>query len=99
MVIEPETNPFWVYVLVSETTGRRYIGQTQDLNRRLTEHNNPEHNLRKFTSRNVGPWRLVYSEKHATRAEAMQRERWLKSGAGRAWLNRSIGRLSPPVAD
>jgi putative endonuclease len=99
MEIEPETGPFWVYALVSQSTGRRYIGQTQDLNRRLTEHNTPEHNPRKFTSRNVGPWRLVYSDKHATRAVAMQRERWLKSGTGRAWLDSSIGRASPPAAD
>jgi len=31
-------------------------------------------------------WLLVYSEIYATRAEAMQRERWLKSGVGRQWL-------------
>ena len=99
MAIENDGGSFWVYVLVSESTCRRYIGQTQDLNRRLTEHNTPDHNPRKFTSRNTGPWRLVYSEEHATRSAAMQRERWLKSGAGRAWLDRSIGRASPPVAD
>lgn len=61
MVIEPEPGPFWVYVLVNESTGRRDIGQTQDLNRRITEHNTPEHIPRKFTSRNIGPWRLVFA--------------------------------------
>jgi putative endonuclease len=82
---------FVVYVLVSEATGKRYIGQTDDLDRRIAEHNDPDHNPRKFTSRNVGPWRLAYSETFPTRAEAMARERWLKSGAGRKWLT---GRLN-----
>jgi len=91
---------FVVYVLVSEATGKRYIGQTDDLDRRIAEHNDPDHNPRKFTSRNAGPWRVVYSETYPTRAAAMARERWLKSGAGRAWLNERLnGRASPPPAD
>jgi len=90
---------FWVYVLVSESTNRRYIGQTNDLERRLAEHNSREHNPRKHTSRNKGPWRLVFSEQYATRSEAMKREKWLKSGVGRKWLNKTIGRASPPKAD
>jgi putative endonuclease len=93
------TGIFWVYVLLSETTGRRYVGQTEDLARRLAEHNNLFHNRRKHTSRNVGPWRLVYSEEHATRSQAMLREKVLKSGAGRAWLDAKFGRASPPEAD
>ena len=90
---------FYVYVLVSETTGKRYIGQTNDLSRRVAEHNDPGHNSRKHTSRNAGPWRLVHHESFQTRAEAMRREKWLKSGAGREWLDQTIGRASPPQAD
>ncbi len=86
---------YHVYVIRSETTGRRYIGQTSDLRRRLQEHNDREHNRRKFTSRHAGPWRLVYSEHHETRSEAMMRERWLKSGVGRAWLNTLDDPASP----
>ncbi len=92
--------PYTVYVLVSETTGKRYTGQTDDLDRRLAEHNNPDHNLRKHTSRNAGPWRLVLTEEYPTRSEAMRREKWLKSGVGRAWLDARLnGRASPPSAD
>jgi putative endonuclease len=91
---------FTVYVLVSDSTGRRYVGQTEDLERRLAEHNTPAHNVRKYTSRNAGPWRLVFSEEYATRAEAMRREKWLKSGVGRQWLQVTLnGRASPPQAD
>ena len=88
-----------MYVLVSESTGRRYVGQTDDLARRLAEHNDPNHNVRKYTSRQKGPWRLVHVESFPTRSEAMRRERWLKSGAGRQWLDPEIGGASPPEAD
>jgi len=83
----------------SITTGRWYIGQTEDLERRLAEHNNREHNVSKYTSRHKGPWRLIYHEERPTRSEAMERERWLKSGIGRRWINEKFGRASPPKAD
>ena len=63
------------------------------------EHNDPEHNPHKFTSRHPGPWVLVHREVYSSRREAMQREKWLKCGAGRAWLDDHVGRASPPQAD
>ncbi|MBN2210394.1 MAG: GIY-YIG nuclease family protein [Sedimentisphaerales bacterium] len=30
---------FWVYILINRTAGKRYVGQTDDLDRRLEEHN------------------------------------------------------------
>ena len=93
-----DPGPFWVYVLISESTGKRYTGQTDDLDRRLTEHNGASINLRRYTSRDAGPWKLVHSELYPSRAEAMRREKWLKSGIGREWLNATIGRASPPQA-
>ncbi|MCA9277041.1 MAG: GIY-YIG nuclease family protein [Phycisphaerales bacterium] len=91
---------YWVYVLFSEAADRRYIGQTDDLNRRVDEHNDPSHNSMKFTSKHPGPWVLVHSEQFETRSEAMRREKRLKSGQGRAWLDsKGIGRASPPKAD
>jgi putative endonuclease len=92
--------PYTVYVLVSESTGSRYIGQTNDLDRRLAEHNDPDHNRRKHTSRTAGPWRLACSQEYPTRSEAMRRERWLESGVGRAWLDGVLnGWLKRPLAD
>jgi len=86
---------FVVYVLISESTGKRYIGQTEDLERRLAEHNDPHSNVKKFTSKQAGPWRLLYSENQPTRTDAMGCERWLKSGVGRAWLDQQFpNRLS-----
>jgi putative endonuclease len=90
---------FFVYVLQSQSSGKRYVGQTADLEQRLKEHNDPSHNLAKCTTRNAGPWELLHSEEYATRSEAMKREKWLKSGVGREWIHAQFGRAGPPPAD
>ena len=88
-----------MYVLESESTGRRYVGHTTDLSRRVAQHNNETHNIRKYTSKQAGPWRLIYQESQPTRGEAIRRERWLKSGAGRQWIQEHMDRESPPQTD
>ena len=88
-----------MYIIESISTGQRYIGHTNNLERRLEEHNDPEHKPTKYTSKQTGPWKLIHQEKYSSRSEAMKRERWLKSGAGRQWLNEKFGRASPPSAD
>ena len=85
-----------VYVLQSALDGRHYVGQTEDLERRLLEH---QTGLAKYT-RNRGPWSLIYQEQCASRSQAMSRERFLKSGQGREWLRVKLsGRAGPPAAD
>ena len=79
--------PFHAYVL-QNPGGRLYIGSSADLATRLERR--AAGDSRWTSSR--GPWTLVYSEEHATRAEAMRREKWLKSGAGRDWLKRQLDR-------
>ena len=90
---------YTVYTLKSQSTQKRYIGHTGDLERRLAEHNDPLHNKLKHTSRRKGPWILIHSEKFHTRSEAMKRERWLKSGIGREWLDKYLecGACPPPA--
>ena len=75
---------YHVYVLRSETTGRRYVGSCQDVAVRLRQHNSGES---KSTKHGM-PWHLVYAESFATRSEACQRERYFKSGKGRDELDR-----------
>jgi putative endonuclease len=53
---------FWVYIL-QNPAGRVYIGQTDDVDRRLREHNDPQLGLGKYTHKN-GPWSLVWKEGH-----------------------------------
>ena len=68
--------PFFVYIL-QNPQGRFYIGQTQDLSARLASHNRTDIIDGKYTRKN-GPWNLVWSESHSTRADAMRREKEIK---------------------
>ncbi len=77
---------FHVYILLSETTKRYYVGQTQDVKERLAYHNaNYSKSLR-----NRGPWQLVYQEEYKTRGPAMRRERQIKSWKDRGMIERLV---------
>jgi predicted GIY-YIG superfamily endonuclease len=87
---------FWVYVL-QNSAGRFYTGQTDDLDRRLSEHNYPEAGSGKYTHKN-GPWHLVYSEIFENRSEAVQRERFIKARKSTKWIKANLlltNRASP----
>ncbi len=73
---------FHVYVLVSATTGRSYVGSTEDVDRRFAEHNAGYSK----STRHGAPWRLAHVESFETRPEAVQRERYYKTGKGREEL-------------
>jgi len=66
---------FYTYILKSKSSGRFYIGQTDNLEMRIKRHN--ENTVK--STKNRGPWDLVHCESHFTRSEALIRERYLKS--------------------
>ena len=76
---DKSTSVYYVYILKSLKTGRSYIGHTDDLARRVREHNTGRGG--KYTRQN-GPWTLLYSESHSDRVSAVKRERYLKSTRG-----------------
>ena len=80
---------YFVYVLRSQKTGKHYVGYTLDFVQRTGQHN---HGITKST-KNRGPWELIYTESYGSRAEAMSRERYLKSGKGRKELKRILATL------
>jgi putative endonuclease len=82
----PSGDVYFVYVLRSEKTGRRYIGSCLDLDDRLSRHNAGQS---KATKHGV-PWRLVHSEECMTRSDAIRREHYFKTGAGRDELDRIL---------
>jgi putative endonuclease len=73
---------FTVYVIQS-ARGKRYTGHTYDLERRLLEHNS---GLCK-TTKVDNNWQVIYSEEFATKGEAIKRERWMKTGVGREFID------------
>jgi putative endonuclease len=62
------------YILQSETTGRYYVGSTNDLQRRIFEHLR----FHSKATRGRGPWRLVRAEEFASLIEARRRELEIK---------------------
>ena len=73
---------FITYVLYSLSFDKIYIGQTNNFERRLVEHNSGNH---RYTKRYI-PWQIIHTEKFNTRAEAMKREKKLKSHQGRKYI-------------
>ena len=65
----------YIYFKVLKTK-KLYIGHTDNLVRRLNEHNTGRGG--KYT-RYSGPWKLLYSEQHSDRPSAVNRELYLKS--------------------
>ena len=69
---------FYVYVLKSKADGSIYVGYTDDLKRRLVEHNK----RRNRSTKNKAPFQLVYYESYGAQADAKYREYNLKRHAG-----------------
>ena len=76
---------YTVYVIES-VEGYRYIGQTDNFDRRLFQHNS---GISKWTKRGKD-WKCVYAEEFETRLEAREREKYLKTGVGREFLRRKL---------
>jgi putative endonuclease len=79
---------YTVYAIYNKTAKKYYIGQTKDIKKRLTLHNN--HTFKSYTSRFPGEWLLIYQESAAIRSEALKREKQLKSGNGRMFIKSLI---------
>lgn len=69
---------YYVYVLVSERDGKFYIGYTDDLKKRLIEHNKG----RVPSTKNRTPLKLVYYEACLNQQDATKREKQLKTTWG-----------------
>ena len=70
---------FAVYILRAARDGSLYVGHTNDLRRRLRQHNDTS--SKSYTAKR-GPWTLVHAEEHPDRSSAIVRERFLKSAGG-----------------
>ena len=70
---------FFVYLLLSEKDNRTYLGSTDNLDRRIFEHNNGQNK----STRHRRPLKLIYTEEKENILEARQREKFLKTKKGR----------------
>ena len=66
---------YFVYILKSKSTGRHYVGYTNNLQRRLKEHNNGKtRSLVKYI-----PLEIILVEEYKILKEAREREKQIKS--------------------
>ncbi len=73
---------FYTYIVYSKKLGKKYVGYCTDLKNRIKEHNRGESRL---TSRGA-PWKLIYYEVFLSKIDAMNEEKFLKTGKGRERL-------------
>ena len=75
----------YVYLLQSVVSpAQRYIGRTSDLHARIRAHNSGQS---PHTAKHV-PWRLIAAIAFQDDQQAVEFERYLKTGSGRAFANR-----------
>ncbi len=77
---------YYVYVLKSKRDGRIYKGFTTRLQERIKEHNNGKTK----STKGYRPWELVYYEIFFNEKEAIEREKYFKTGSGREFLKSKI---------
>lgn len=70
---------YFVYILLNNLKTKTYVGYTNNLENRIKEHNSGESSY----TRRFKPWKVVYTESFSTEQEALKKEKYYKSAAGR----------------
>ncbi len=77
---------YTVYVLYSKDHQRHYTGFTSNLEQRILSHNQ----LGKGWSSKYRPRALIHAKEFIDKNQAMQYEKWLKSGVGRDFIKKLL---------
>jgi putative endonuclease len=77
---------FYVSVIQLDSDHGLNIGMSGDLRRRFLEHQNGESQ----STKGRRPWKLIYYEAYLEDQDAVGRERFLKSGGGRVFLDKQL---------
>ena len=84
-----DSKQYWMYIIyaiMSLKDRRVYIGYTEDVDRRVKEHNAGYTR----STKGYGPWVLVYTERVESLKEALRLEKYYKSGSGKEKLKKKI---------
>ena len=76
----------YVYVLRGTRSGKWYIGCTNNLRKRLQEH---QKGLSRYT-KGRGPFEIIYFEGCKNKLDGVAREKYLKTGMGRRYLKNRL---------
>ena len=78
---------YYTYILKSKKDNKLYTGYTNDLRKRLLQHNQGKSTYTKGR----GPFELIYYEACLLKEKARSRELYLKSGMGKRYLKNRLG--------
>ncbi len=76
----------FVYILQSRKNGKFYIGSTNDIDRRLIEHNSGHTRH----TREQGPFELIFKQEYPNLIISRNVERWLKKQKSHTFLDKVI---------
>jgi putative endonuclease len=79
----------FVYVIRSSKDGRFYVGLTDNVERRVFQHNSGKAK----STKGYVPWTLLFFEEFKTRVEARKREKFLKAGSGKEYIKHIGNRM------
>ena len=77
---------YYTYLLRSKLDSSLYVGFTVDLKKRIERHNRGKE---QYTKKKA-PWELIFYAAFLTRKEAVNFEKYLKSGSGREFIRKRI---------
>jgi len=78
---------YYLYVLQSIEDKKFYVGYTNNITKRLAEHNSGKVK----STKNRKPMKLVYWEGCLSQKDALKREKYLKTAWGKRYLKNRIG--------
>ena len=77
---------YYVYVIQSLKDNEFYTGFTDNLKRRIKEHNNKE----EPSTKPRAPFRLIYYEGCISKKDAIAREKYLETGMGKKYIKNRV---------
>lgn len=86
---------YYSYVLKSLKDNGFYTGFTDNLKRRIKEHNNKQEPSTKFRI----PFELIYFEGCISKKDAIAREKYLKTGKGKRYLKYRLNNYLKDLGD
>ena len=77
---------FYVYIILSSGNNKTYVGHTDNLVRRLKEHNSGK----SIYTKKYNDWSFLHTESFKTEQETIVKEKYFKSRAGRMLIKKNL---------
>jgi len=76
----------YTYILKSLIRKKTYVGYTDNITKRFNDHNKGK----SIYTKRYKPWKIIHLEKFINEEEAIKKEKYFKSAAGRRWMKKFL---------